>query len=170
MKDQKLIMLVQGARLLQKVWPNLLERHSRAQRRVFKRKLFAVTILAPGSLSDFIYKELTLDGAAAAHPITQERLRLISLGHTGLIADLRHLNPGRPSNTFDTFFEAMEGVVENITAADDRRHGEAHLSEFISLDEMIRKTTNACPEGTPYLPKVLSGSSLSPEIPIVTQL
>ena len=75
---------------------------TRAQRRVFKRKLFAVTNLAPGSLSDFIYKELTLDGAAAAHPITQERLRLISLGHTGLIADLRHLNPGRPSNTFDT--------------------------------------------------------------------
>ena len=49
---------------------------TRAQRRVFKRKLFAVTNLAPGSLSDFIYKELTLDGAAAAHPITQERLRL----------------------------------------------------------------------------------------------
>ena len=141
-------MLVQGARLLQKVRPKLLERHTRAQRRVFKRKLSAVTNLAPGSLSDFIYKELTLDGAAAAHPIMQERLRLISLGHTGLIADLRHLNPGRPSNTFDTFFEAMEGVVENITAADDRRHGEAHLSEFISLDEMIRKTTNACPEGT----------------------
>lgn len=141
-------MLVQGARLLQKNRLNLLERHSRAQRRSFKQKLSAVTNIAPGSIGDFIYKEVTLDGAAAAHPVTQERLRLISLGHTGLITDLRHLNPGRPKNKFDTFFEAMESVVESITAADDRRHGECHLSEFISLEEMIKKAKLSCPEGT----------------------
>ena len=42
----------------------------------------------------------------------------------------------------------MAGIVEEVTAADDRRHGEAHLSEFISLNEMIEKTKEVCPEGT----------------------
>lgn len=86
-----------------------------------------------------IYKELTMDAAVAAHPVTQERLRMIFLGNTGLVADLRTLNPGRPSGQFDTF-NVLSGLIENITAVDDRRHGIAHLSEFISLDEMIKKT------------------------------
>jgi hypothetical protein len=55
---------------------------------------------------------------------------------------------GRPSGQFDTFFNVLSGLIENITAVDDRRHGIAHLSEFISLDEMIKKTKSACPEGS----------------------
>ena len=100
--------LVQGARLLQRVRPNLIENHTRAQRKIFKAKLSSLANISP-AVCDFIYKELTMDGVTATHPITQERLRLISLGHTGLIADLRHLNPGRPNNRFDTFFEACLG-------------------------------------------------------------
>ena len=40
----------------------------------------------------------------------------------------------------------MAGIVEEVTAADDRRHGEAHFSEFISLNEMIEKTKEVCPD------------------------
>ena len=47
-----------------------------------------------------------------------------------------------------SFFERMAGLVEEVTAADDRRYGEAHLSAFISLNEMIEKTKEVCPEGT----------------------
>ena len=93
---------------------------------------------------------LYLDGSAAAHPITRERLRLISLGHSILVTDLRNLNPGRPNNKYDTFFDKMAGIVEGITAADDRRHGQVHLSEFISLSDMIAKNTKVCPEGTAF--------------------
>ena len=139
--------LVEGARLLQMVRPHLLERHTRAQRKLFKDKLSNLVKVSP-TISEFIYKELALDGTAAAHPVTKERLRLISLGHSGLVTDLRNLNPGRPNNKYDKFFENMAGIVEDITAADDRRHGEAHLSEFISLNEMIAKTKEVCPEGT----------------------
>ena len=45
---------------------------------------------------------LTQDGTAG-HPIIQECLSLIFLDHAGLIADLRHLNPGRPKNKFILF-------------------------------------------------------------------
>ena len=89
---------------------------------------------------------MTLDASVAAHPVTQERLRLIFLGNTGLITDLRTLNPGRPSGQFDQFFNALSGIIENITAADDRRHGVSHLSEFMSIDEMIKKAKAICPD------------------------
>ncbi|XP_033753387.1 uncharacterized protein LOC117336839 [Pecten maximus] len=112
-----------------------------------------------------IYKELAMDAAIAAHPITQERLRLIFLGNTGLVRDLRSLNPGRPSGKFDTFFDALSGQIENITAADDRRHGVAHLSEFISLKEMITKAKNECPEGTPIPSKSLVRLQFAPRNP-----
>ena len=92
--------LVEGARLLQRVRPHLLERHTRAQRRLFKEKLSNLVKVSP-SVSEFIYKELALDGTAAAHPVTEERLRLISLGHSGLVTDLRFLNPGRPNSKYD---------------------------------------------------------------------
>jgi hypothetical protein len=57
--------------------------------------------------------QISLDSSAAEHPVTQERLRLIFLGQNDLIPDLRVLNPGRPNNTFDVFFETLSKEVEN---------------------------------------------------------
>ena len=71
-------LLTSGAQLLKKVRPQLKEYHTKAQRRFFKAKLKNVAHVLP-SVADLIYKELTLDTSAAAHPETQERLRLISL-------------------------------------------------------------------------------------------
>lgn len=134
-------MLTQGARLLQTVRPNLKEYHTRAQRRLFKEKLKNVASVLP-SVANLIYQELALNFSAAEHPVTQERLRLIFLGQNDLIPDLRVLNPGRPNNNFDVFFETLSKEVEKITAADDRWHGTAHLSEFISLEEMVENALN----------------------------
>ena len=139
--------LIEGARLVQSCRPLLKEYHTRAQRKMFKDKMNNIVKLSPAVL-DFIYKELALDASVANHPATQERLRLISLGNTVLIADLRHLNPGRPGNKYDTFFGVMRDIVEDITAADERRHGEAHLS----LEDLMLKTQERCTDPDTLIP------------------
>lgn len=48
-----------------------------------------VACVQPGLL-DTIYKELTLDASKEAHPITLQRIRMIFLGETGLLPDLRN--------------------------------------------------------------------------------
>lgn len=60
------------------------------------------------NIVDFIYNELALDRSSANHPDMQQRLRLIFLGEQGLIPDLRHLYPSRPSYKFDTFLKCWE--------------------------------------------------------------
>ena len=59
-------------------------------------------------------------------------------------------NPGpvRAATRFDKFLEKLEQVEEAVTAPDERRHGEAHLSQWISLGEMITMAADKCPEGT----------------------
>lgn len=140
--------LIQGARLLQQCQTQLKEFHTRAQRRMFKERLYNVAHVLP-SVADLIYAELCVDGASSSHPETQQRLRLIFLGEKGLLADLRHLNAGRPSNKFDVFFEQLAIVVEQVTAADDRRHNVSHLSEWISVRELIQRAVERCPPETP---------------------
>ena len=156
--------LTQGARFLQEVRPQLKEFHTRAQRQMFKQSLSNLATVKP-SVADLIYKELTLDASAAEHPDTAKRLRLIYLGNHGLLADLRNLNPGRPSGTYDKFFEVLSNIVEDITAADDRRHNMAHLSQFISLRELMEQADKACPEGTPIPSKSLVRLQFAPRNP-----
>lgn len=140
--------LVQGVKLLQRCREHLKEYHTRAQRKMFKDKLTNVANILP-SVAELIYTELCIDGAAANHPEMQQRLRLIFLGDKGLLTDLRHLNTGRPTNKFDIFFEKLEMVVEQVTAADDRRQNISHLSQWISLKELIQQAEGKCPTGTP---------------------
>ena len=75
------------------------------------------------------------------------------------------MNPGRPNHTFDKFFEDLEKMVKEIPATDERRHNIAHLSEFISLDEIIDKAQQQCPDGTPILSKSLVCLQFSPRNP-----
>ena len=107
------------------------------------------------SLLEMLYQELCLDSSTANHPDTTQRIRAMFLGAPGLVADLRHLNPGRPGGAFDVFFEEMEKVIEEVTDADDRRHGTAHMSQWLSMKDLIKKVTAKCPEGTPIPSKDL---------------
>lgn len=157
-------MLIEGARMLQKSRQYLTEYHTRAQKQLFKERLQNVACVLP-SVADLIYKELTLDAATANHPATQERLRLIFLGEKGLLTDLRSLNAGRPTGTYDTFFEQLAGVVEAVTAADDRRHNISHLSEWLSLNELIKKAEEQCPPDTPIPSKSLVRLQFAPRNP-----
>ena len=52
-----------------------------------------------------------------------------------------------------------------MSAADERRHNIAHLSEFISLDEMIYKALQQCPDGTPIPSKSLVRLQFFPRNP-----
>lgn len=156
--------LIEGARILQKARPYLQEFHTRSQKALFRERLQNVTHVLP-SVADLIYKELTLDPSTASHPSTMERLRLIFLGEKGLLSDLRHLNTGRPTGRYDIFFEHLCSVVEEITAADERRHNIAHLSEWLSLGELVEKTKEKCPAGTPIPSKSLVRLLFAPRNP-----
>lgn len=138
--------LTQPFRVVQQINESLPVYHTRAQKRYFKQKL-------------------ALDASAASHPETLERLNLIALGNTELVADLRSLNAGRLSDKYDTFFEKLEEEVEKMTAADDRRHGEAHLSNWISLQELIDSAAERCPEGTLVPSKTLVRIQFTPRNP-----
>lgn len=106
-----------------------------------------VACVQPGLL-DTIYKELTLDASKEALPITLQRIRMIFLGETGLLPDLRKLNPGKPSGQYDLFFEKLGEIIEEYTAADDRRHNISHMSEILSIKDLINQTEERCPHDT----------------------
>lgn len=62
-------------------------------KRNLKQQLANIASISP-SAAEFIYQSLAIDSSVASHPDTQQRLRLIFLGETGLLADLRKLNAG----------------------------------------------------------------------------
>ena len=107
---------------------------------------------------------MTNDASAPVNRTVQERLRLISLSHTGLLADLRKLNTGRPT-TFDCFFEKLAEVVEMCTAAEDRRHNVSHLAHWISLENLRRAAADRCPADTPIPSKSLMRFQFFPRNP-----
>ena len=74
---------------------------------------------------------------------------------SGLIADLRSLHPGRPGGTFDTYFKHMEEVLESYTAANERRHGTVHMSQWFSLDDLMSQVSAKCLPDTPIPSKTL---------------
>lgn len=91
----------------------------------------------------------------------------MSLGESGLISDLRHMNKGRPNDKYDLFFEKLCQRVEHLSAADERRHGTgvAHLSRWISLSDMIKETASLCPDGTLIPSKSLVRLQFAPRNP-----
>ncbi|XP_078662871.1 uncharacterized protein LOC144906461 isoform X3 [Branchiostoma floridae x Branchiostoma belcheri] len=88
-------LLTQAAKVMATIRPRLPQIHTRQMLRHFKQHLSNIAHIAP-SVADLIYKELALDEAAASHPETQQRLKLVFLGETGLMTDMRAVNPGRP--------------------------------------------------------------------------
>ena len=76
-----------------------------------------------------------------------ERVKLaVETGDEDLVLDLRHLNKGRPGDTFQVFFTELEKIIEEKTAADDRRHGVAHMSEFLGIRDLIEQVKLRIPD------------------------
>lgn len=74
--------------------------------------------------------------------------RLALLGESpDLMYDLRRLNSGHiPS--FETFFEKMGEIIEEWVAADERRHGRAHMPKYLSFPDLCAKVKDSCPPET----------------------
>ena len=139
-------------RTLKKIEREILIYHTRAMRAAFYRQTAALTELqAKSHHIRAIYRGLTSD---ASTEITSSEIEArvqyaMEMEDPDNICDLRHLNKGRPGDTFKLFFEKLENLVSSITAADDRRHGIAHMSEFISIRDLIEQVKKDLPEGTP---------------------
>ena len=104
----------------------------------------------PKHIFQSIYAELTLDASADQNPSMDDRVRQALFGNDpDMITDLRHLNKGRPNDTFNVFYEQLEKQVDEMTATDERRHSIAHFSEYISIPDLISQVSSKCPEGTP---------------------
>lgn len=94
-----------------------------------------------------------------------QRIQVALLGEPGIIVDLRTLNSGRPGDNFEEFFSKMEEAVNEVTAADDRRHGTAHLSQWLSLEDLIEQVKSKCAEGTRVPSKALVRLQFAPQNP-----
>lgn len=103
--------LTEGACFLRTVRPFLTEIHTRTQRKNFKNKLNNIAKVSP-AVSNFIYTHPTLDKSAALNTLTQERLRHVFLGQSGLVENVRELNQGRPNNVYYKFFDTMSGYLK----------------------------------------------------------
>jgi hypothetical protein len=151
----------QSAQIVTKLKPSLPEYHTRQMKREFKARCTGLATVTPAFL-DGIYRELTMDASAASRPDVQERIRLILLGETGLVPDLRSLNTGRPLGTYDQFFSKMATVIEETICADERRHGVAHVAPWLSLRDLVAKTTEICEPDTQIPSKSLVRLQFTP--------
>ena len=144
--------LTMAMRLLKEIEPMIPTFHTRIMRRNFQKKIFSLntTDIAPHILRQ-IYRSLTGDTSAEVqNAAVDDRVKLaVETEDEDLVLDLRHLNKGRPSDTFSVFFEELQKLVEEKTAADDRRHGIAHMSEFLSIRDLIEQVKLRVADGTP---------------------
>ena len=144
--------LTEFMRMLKKIEPEVPVYHTRAMRKNFSKEVGSLnsTDLKPHVIRH-IYRKLTEDSSKEIdNSEIDNRAKLaIETDDPDLIIDLRHLNKGRPGDTFELFFQELTLMVEQLTAADDRRHGIAHMSEFISIRDLISKVSVKLPEGTP---------------------
>ena len=129
----------------------MLEFHTRTMRKDFQtsyQNIAGVTI--PKHVLRSIYTTLTNDATGDQNPDIDGRIRLSVLGSApNLVVDLRHLNKVRSGDTFKTFFEQLEKEVEDVTAADERRHNIEHVSKYLSVRDLIDEVSKKLPNGTP---------------------
>ena len=122
--------------------------HTRQMRRDFYQKYGGLQGMSPVVLRS-IYFDITGDATQMkASKAVDERMRLYLLGELPEVAvDLRHVNTGRPE-VYNDFFALAEQVIQDWIAEDDRRHGVAHLSKFMSIRDLHEEVKQRCQPGT----------------------
>lgn len=110
--------------------PKLPQYHTRKMRLEFYSIYERISgINIPPHVLRSIYSTLTGDASADQNPGIEQRMRTAVLASDpDLIIDLRHLNKGRPADTFEVFFDTLDHELEELKAADERRHGVEHIS------------------------------------------
>jgi hypothetical protein len=128
--------------------PQLPEFHTRRMRSEFVKTyggLHATSV--PKYVLRSIYSEMTLDASVSdSNPAVDERLKLAVLtDDPDLVIDLRHDNSGAPGNSFQPFFDALKAKVEDLTAADERRHGIEHMAKYVSVRDLMEDVKRDLP-------------------------
>lgn len=133
---------------IEKVKSTIPTYHTRALRREFSERFRNVSKLPPVVLAE-IYRTLTSD--ATANDAVRRRLVLFLdadydyLCDESIVVDLRHLYEGK-SSIFEPFWLYLEKVLQDYCeAADDRRHGVAHLPLAVSIPDLKKTVVEKIP-------------------------
>ena len=141
-------MMTDAVRMTVSLKPKLPEYHSRQQRINFATTYSNLTKISP-AIRRAMYADLTGDSAFSVNPEMDARVHLVLLGESPeLVYDLRRLNTGRVK-PFEVFFMKLGEIVEERVAADERRHGVAHMSRYLSLPDLCEQVKSQCPPDTP---------------------
>ena len=109
---------------------------------------------------EIIYQELVLNSSTASHPDTVHEFAqcFLLLKDLWLICGILVLE-GQGGNTPCSLlrcrFFTHTLIEESLIAADDRRHGASHLSQWVSIKDLIKKTSARPTENTPIPSKDL---------------
>ena len=96
-----------SVKVAEAVKPLLPECHTRYMKNQFLKKFSNLPVKLTPAVLRVIYSELTLDASADQNPALEERIRQAIMSEDmGLVTDLRHLNKGRPNDSFEVFFRA----------------------------------------------------------------
>ena len=138
-------------KMLKKVEPDIPTYHTRAMRRQFQKQ---VKLLSPPPNSSTC-------GKTHLQIIDRRNLlRVIMSRNWRTCSPCSRNRRPRPCNWHATskqrltrgyiwfFFKELEAIVEDLTAADERRHGVAHLSQFLSISDLMKQVKPRVPEGT----------------------
>ena len=139
-------------RMLNKLEPEIPIYQTHAMRRLFYKQIKSLRCVnIPLHVLRHVYRTLTSDSitGATSSEIDQRVPLAIELEDADLVINLRHLNKERPGDTFDVFFKKLANMVNQITAAEDRRHGVSHMSEFWSIRDLINQVKEKISEGSP---------------------
>ncbi|XP_076103163.1 uncharacterized protein LOC143072213 [Mytilus galloprovincialis] len=134
--------MTSAVKVVSRLKPSLPEFHTRQMRKEFYTKFCHLPVSATGNtvpphILRAIYRELTLDATADQNKALDERVRQALLAEdSDLVTDLRHINPGRPGDTFNDFFENLHQKVEQMVAADERRHNVEHMATYLSVRDL----------------------------------
>lgn len=142
-------MMTSATKMFKSLENRIPEYHTRFMRQSLSKR-YSTLCDIPKHIFRSIYAELAPDASSDQSPSMDNRVRQALFSNDPeMITDLRHLNKGRPNDTFNVFYEQLEKVVDEMTATDERRHNVAHFSKFISIPDLINQVTNKCLESTP---------------------
>ena len=138
--------------VVEQLKPRIPQYHTRQMWHTFAEQCSNLVRISP-SVRRYFYTCLTGDSTAASSVVERDVdhcMRLVVLGKLPeLSADLCHLATGRPG-MFDVFLAAAQEIIrDSFVAEDDRRHGIAHMSHFISQWDLQKQAAERCPPGTP---------------------
>lgn len=114
-ENRSLVEMMTAATKMYKLLENRIpEYHTRFMWQTFAKRYFTLSDI-PKHIFRSIYAELTLDASADQNPSMDDGVRQALFGNDpDMITDLRHLNKGRPNDTFNVFYEQLEKQVDEM--------------------------------------------------------